>query len=262
MIQSNKLEIFRGLLKESGRRFKETPSNYLLSNFGWLRIKRKINEVIQYLPKNARVLDVGCGIGYNTKLLKLSRPDLKIIGIEPHNKKHWWGLLKENNCEFKKGNALKLDFKDKVFDVVVSFGVMEHIEECYERYYHKKEFKNEDIQFMKEMYRVLKPNGINIISLLPNKYSISEFIASIAQVSGHPHKYTTKTIKKILKISNFKIIKLKREYIIPSQIFLLNKWSNNWFDKYYKVWDKIDLILNKTLLNRASQSYMVVCKKR
>ena len=36
----------------------------------------------KYIPKNGKVLDLGCGEGLTANLLGLLRPDLEIIGID------------------------------------------------------------------------------------------------------------------------------------------------------------------------------------
>ena len=79
------------------------------SNLNWMRIKRQIKEVSRYIPKNARVLDLGCGRGHNTLMLKLIRPDIKIIGLSPSSSSQW-KLYNRKDCIFHIGDdASSLD---------------------------------------------------------------------------------------------------------------------------------------------------------
>jgi trans-aconitate methyltransferase len=41
-----------------------------------------INDYIKYIPYNGFVLDAGCGEGLTSHLLKMTRPDIKIYGID------------------------------------------------------------------------------------------------------------------------------------------------------------------------------------
>jgi len=230
------------------------------SDLNWLRIIRQIKEVNSNIKKSAKVLDIGCGDGLNPFLMKLMRPDLNIVGINP-NYCDFWKHFKKKGLAFKIGNGLKLKYKDNSFDVVTTFGVMEHINEEYVRFYGKREFKNEELRFMKEIYRILKPGGLNIISNLPNKYSITEGLTKLLGKRYHINRFDEKEINTLIKKSGFKKVKIRREFIIPAQIYKINKKLLSFFNKHHKILDKIDNIINKTPLNLFSQSYFIVCKK-
>jgi nucleoside-diphosphate-sugar epimerase/SAM-dependent methyltransferase len=45
-----------------------------------------INDYIKYIPYNGVVLDAGCGEGLTSHLLKMTRPDIKIYGIDKNKK--------------------------------------------------------------------------------------------------------------------------------------------------------------------------------
>jgi len=232
---------------------------HVTSNLNWLRIKRQINEVINYIPQNAKVLDVGCGLGHNTKMLSLIRPDINIIGIDP-DKKKTWNKFKGDKCNYKRCNALQLKFEKNYFDVVVSFGVMEHIKPDYSRYFENKNPLNVEFKFMNEIFRVLQPGGFNIIANLPNKYSWAEFISKFFGIRTHSEKYNQKQIKQLIKKTNFKEILVKREFFIPVQVYKISKRRGKLLNEYCSFFDKLDFFLNK-FLNLFSQSYFVICKK-
>jgi len=116
-------------------------------------------EAAQDIVKDKIVLDIACGSGYGTSLL--SKYAKRITGVDISNdavnfaNKEYCG----DNIIFKKSNGKTIPFEDDSFDVVTSFETIEHINEY--------EF------FMAEIKRVLKPNGLFILST-PNKLEFSQ----------------------------------------------------------------------------------------
>lgn len=105
--------------------------------------------------KGKQVLDAGCGTGYGTNILKnAGAANITGIDIADEAVSYCQEKFPGKKITFKKGNVTKLSFADKVFDVITSFEVIEHIE------------KYEEV--LKEMHRVLKETGTLIIST-PNK---------------------------------------------------------------------------------------------
>lgn len=104
--------------------------------------------------KNSFVLEVGTGEGYGTSML--SKNVSKIIGLDIDkntivNAQKKYG---SENCVFTLYDGQKIPFNDKIFDAVISFQVIEHV--------------RDDKNFVSEIYRVLKNNGIFIITT-PNR---------------------------------------------------------------------------------------------
>ena len=103
-------------------------------------------------------LDVGCGVGYGSAYL-VRKGTKKVIGGDKsedalsYARNTVKGSL-NGALEFKLLDATSLPFADNSFDAVVSFEVIEHVED-YER-------------FLSEIHRVLKRSGKLILST-PNK---------------------------------------------------------------------------------------------
>lgn len=104
------------------------------------KVKAVLNEV--EIPKDASLLDVGCGTGIVTELF-----ECKKVGIDPAVK-----LLKQASFPTIICVAEDLPFRDESFDVVVSFTAAHNF----------NDFK----QGLLEMKRVARREGIIIISLL------------------------------------------------------------------------------------------------
>lgn len=112
------------------------------------------NLARKFISQESNCLDLGCGAAYGTKLLSSSVA--KIIGIDIDKKAIERANSKYGtaNCEFKVYDGRVLPFADNIFDIVVSFQVIEHIKD--------------DKLFVSEAWRVLKKSGIFILAT-PNR---------------------------------------------------------------------------------------------
>jgi ubiquinone/menaquinone biosynthesis C-methylase UbiE len=112
------------------------------------------------LVKNKTVLDIASGEGYGSNLLSqyadmVFGVDIDQATIEASKKKYT-----AKNLEFKVGSADAIPLKDQSVDVLVSFETLEH---------HDKHD-----EMMKEIKRVLKPNGILVMSTPDKRYYSDE----------------------------------------------------------------------------------------
>jgi len=112
--------------------------------------------------RGRRVLDVACGEGYGSKLLK-DWGALSVVGMDVSGEAI--AKAKQNFAEegitFLCGDAEQLPFDDKQFDLVVSFETIEHLE------------YPED--FLREIARVKTEDAIVVISC-PNDHYYAEMI--------------------------------------------------------------------------------------
>src|SRR5579859_775815 len=114
------------------------------------------------------LLEVGCGEGRGVqwmlpKVEKFSAID-KIAGVVESLKKKFPG------ASFVSGNIPPLPYPDSTFDCVISFQVIEHIAD--------------DHLYLQEISRVLKPNGLALITT-PNRPM------SLSRNPWHEREYTT-----------------------------------------------------------------------
>ena len=108
-----------------------------------------------------RILDVACG---GMLSLKIAENGCKIFGIDMSEDTIKYAKRRSERegipCEFEVGNAEDLPYPDRYFDKIVCSCSLEH-------------FKN-DINALKEMNRVLKPNGIVVLTTDSFTYPISD----------------------------------------------------------------------------------------
>lgn len=108
---------------------------------------QKINLIKEYLPKKGIMLDLGSGDGVLNKSLKDFK-NLKLISFDLS-----FELLKLNNNQIKiQGSVQNLPFKNNSIDSISSFTVFQDLPN--------------PKQAIKETKRVLKDNGIFILSFL------------------------------------------------------------------------------------------------
>lgn len=120
--------------------------------------RRRAEVVIKNLSlKNGdKILEVGCGRGFYGYIIGTFFPKVSYTGIDI-NEAHLRiakVFAQTSNVNFRKADATKLPFANKFFDKIICTEVLEHI-------------KN-DRMALSELYRVLKPHGIAIITV-PNK---------------------------------------------------------------------------------------------
>lgn len=117
-----------------------------------------MDKIIKLFKKNKvkRVLDLGCGAGRNTWYL--ANHGFEVYGLDnaPTGLKILKKALQERGlkAELRVGDAFtKLPYVDNFFDAVISVQVMQHAKEP------------TIIKAIKEIIRVVKPNGLIFITL-------------------------------------------------------------------------------------------------
>lgn len=103
---------------------------------------------LKYLPKDGLILEGGAG--YGRLVISLSQLGYKIIGVELIQKCVEMAKKEYPKIDMRQGDVNKLDFPDEHFSAYISMGVIEH-------------FLEGPARALKEMYRVLKSNGIAIV---------------------------------------------------------------------------------------------------
>jgi SAM-dependent methyltransferase len=112
---------------------------------------RRLEMVRHYVAlENARILDVGCGIGTYVRRFRRYSDDVHGIEVEPERVAEASQEL--SNIVLAKGEALP--YPDDHFDVVFSNEVIEHVDD--------------DIATAAEMVRVTRPGG-TIVVFAPNR---------------------------------------------------------------------------------------------
>lgn len=183
----------------------------------------RLKFVTQYVKSrdihNKKILDIGCGYGWfevnavknGAKLIigtELTESDLGTARQYIHNK----------NIIFHTGSAIHLPFKDKTFDTVVSWEVLEHIP------------KETEPTMFSEMARVLKTNGVCYLST-PHKSFIGTLFDPAYWLIGHRH-YRREDVVSFASKANFSI----------NNILVMGGW--------WEVISLLDLYISKWIFHR------------
>jgi 2-polyprenyl-3-methyl-5-hydroxy-6-metoxy-1,4-benzoquinol methylase len=184
------------------------------------------------------VLEVGCGEGRGVSvLLEHSENFTAVDKIQP--------VIDELQKKYPQGTFIAMNIppltglKDNTYDVVVSFQVIEHIED--------------DFLYLKEIHRVLKPGGIALfttpnrkMSLTRNPWHIREYMAPELKILGQKifsqvemkgitgnekvMAYYEQNKKSVSRFTRWDFLNL--QYRLPASLLripyeILNRWNRN-----------------------------------
>ena len=85
-------------------------------------------DLKEYLKKEDRVLDIGCGGGSLTKFIKKTFPQVEVWGCDQDEKSIDRSKKNNQGVKFLAANILNLPFKDKQFKAIVGFHIWEHLD--------------------------------------------------------------------------------------------------------------------------------------
>ena len=137
-----------------------TGERYVPTLQGQIRLEHYHRYAVTLdVVKGKNVLDVACGEGYGSFLMADVAQHVCGVDISSEAVAHAASTYTKENLEFQQGSATDLKFPDAHFDVVVSFETIEHLAE--------------QEQMLSEIRRVLRPDGILVISS-PNRPVYSE----------------------------------------------------------------------------------------
>ncbi len=203
--------------------------------------KKLINSVAK--DKKGRILDYGCGTGY---LLETMKSDgWKTFGIEPNDKAR---ELASQKVKVKE-TIEQLDLKNKKFDIITLWHVLEHIHDL-----------NSTIKTLKT---ILKEKG-KIIIAVPNIESYEESIFgeewAAYDVPRHLYHFSQDTMKTLmlkhgLKIKQIYPMKLDAYYI--SLLSNKYKFKKNKFLSSFITGYKSNTYANNNKNNYSSLIYVI-----
>lgn len=144
-------------------------------NRRYIPFARKIVYFIEKynIDKNSKVADIGCGPGYLLFEIQNILPDIQIIGVDASETMINSAIRKANktkkkNFDFKKGSAENIPIQDNSIVVSTSYNCLH-------------DFKDWQLA-IKEIFRILKPNGIFILHDRSGIYPKWKFFSVIFRI--------------------------------------------------------------------------------
>ncbi len=130
---------------------KFTGERFIPTEQGRIRLEHYHRyAVVQDIVAEKDVLDVACGEGYGSSFMADVARSIVGVDISLEAVQYASATYQKSNLSFRQGSATSLDFADATFDVVVSFETIEHL--------------LEQAQMLAEIRRVLRPDGVLVIS--------------------------------------------------------------------------------------------------
>ncbi|MDO8638525.1 MAG: class I SAM-dependent methyltransferase [Candidatus Daviesbacteria bacterium] len=187
-----------------------------------------LNFIKKYSPKkNLKILDAGCGTGL---LVKKMAKFGSVYGVDMSSEAIKF-CKKRDLRNIKKTSINKLPFKKNSFDIITCIDVL----------YHKQV---DDIKALKEINRVLKPNGVLIL-----KNPAFEFLKGHHDLIVYTNKrYHYKQIVALLKQSGFNIERVTYAFIFLFPIVLIKRILEPFMKNYSSDIDRVPTSLNKLLI--------------
>jgi len=136
---------------------KKTREDYNLIAQDFARVRKEVWEEMKflfedYLIPGEKVLDLGCGNGRWFRLFQEKK--VNYIGVDSSERLIEIAKKKYPEAKFQAADALHLPFPNNFFDKIYSIAVLHHIPS-----------EGLRLGFLKEIRRVLKPEGLLILTV-------------------------------------------------------------------------------------------------
>ncbi|MCI5058783.1 MAG: class I SAM-dependent methyltransferase [Flavobacteriales bacterium] len=191
--EKNKMYFYESFSEEFDSKMNMYDTNKRLSVF--------YDELLTEDLKGKKILDAGCGTGWFSKGASDRGADVTSMDLGE-------GLLKqvEKKCKSTRvvGSILEMPFEDNSFDVVVSSEVIEHIPE--------------PLKAIDEIYRVLKPGGIVILSTPNRLWFFTVWLANklkLRPYQGLENWISWNQLKRKTRETGFEIDQMVGIHILP-----------------------------------------------
>lgn len=185
-----------------------------------------------------KILDWGGGKGFEAYFLTQLGFSVTLYETADFPHKDFW---QEFKLHTRTSSGPELPFADKSFDLVVGFGVLEHVPYEYDA--------------LKELNRVLKDDGLFLCFNLPSRFGYLHWVAAHRGVKYHDRLYTSRETRQLLKRTGFNTVgKPWRRQLFPKNMVAYKRWTT---------WERLDLALCRyTPLSLFATSLEFVARKQ
>jgi SAM-dependent methyltransferase len=133
-----------------------------------------------------QALDLGCGTGLNLEHLERYATTTGTDYFEEALR----FCRERGHTRLCKADAVDLPFPDRSFDIATALDVIEHLDD--------------DLAALKELYRIMRPGGLLIVSVPAYKFLWTYW----DDILGHRRRYTTRMFRDVAERAGFRLLKL------------------------------------------------------
>ncbi len=112
---------------------------------------KHLSPLVKLLPRNARILDLGCGAGIPAT--KILAQHYQVVGVDISERQIRLARKNVPRAKFIKADMLEIDFPNNSFDAIVSLYAIIHVP----RKYHRK--------LLEKIWKMLKPGGYLLVTM-------------------------------------------------------------------------------------------------
>lgn len=152
-----------------------------------------VRQMLVNLPKNARLLDVGCGGGFGTSSITRDRVDVVVTGIDISPTHVTYARQIRPTRSWVVGEGEALPFPGSVFEVVTMLDVLEHFVQ--------------PERALSEARRVLVPDGLLVVQVTFEKHPLfvpfwKIWLHTRGRMWAHAHQHTFSSTEAIRSIAD------------------------------------------------------------
>jgi len=185
-----------------------------------------LQEISLYVPCGDIVLEIGCGGGYLSYLMKFQGYEMiagDILDTDTPDGSFWiFSRKMKKRPAFIRFDGKELSFKDNYFNAVVANAVLEHVGQGEEK-------------FLREISRVLSPAGYLFIYELPRLWSYEYLGRKLGLRTGHERFYSEIYMYELLRRTGFRVLHVERYWFLPRS---LSKLMRGRVFHYFRKWLK------------------------
>jgi len=144
---------------------------------------KELHEFANLLPRNAKVLDVGCGTGIPVSTF-LIEAGFDVTGVDFSEGMLAFARINVPRSKLFKKNMTELDFEDDSFDGLTAIYSIIHVP------------KEKHLPLFQNFHRMLKPNGMMLICMGPDEWEeVGEYLGTEMFWSHYDPEKTLQLVK-------------------------------------------------------------------